>query len=91
MRLHSSIPRLQHRVVLRQKYLSFPGSAVSASGIIPRSCGSIGLQEGVNCNTVSGGLDLGSPLTTGLGLQDLSYGGNSTTPGVGGGLDGIPD
>ena len=48
-------------------------------------------MEGVNCATVSGGLDLGSPLKTGLGLQDLTYGGNSNTPGVGGGLDGIPD
>jgi hypothetical protein len=45
----------------------------------------------VNCNTVTGGLDIGSPLTTGLGMQDLTYGGSSGTPGVGGGLDGIPD
>ena len=72
-------------------YLSFPGNAVSASGIIPRTCSSIGLTEGVNCNTVTGGLDVGSPLKTGLGLQDLTYGGNSNVPGIGGGLDGIPD
>jgi hypothetical protein len=73
------------------KYLSFPGNTVSANAIIPRKCASIGLQEGVNCNTTSGGLDVGSPLTTGLGMQDLTFGGNSGTPGVGGGLDGIPD
>jgi len=73
------------------KYLSYPGIGVSSSGIIARTCASIGLQEGVNCNTTSGGLDVGSPLTTGLGHQDLTYGGNSNNPGVGGGLDGIPD
>jgi len=73
------------------KYLSFPGNTVSTNAIILRTCASIGLQEGVNCNTTSGGLDVGSPLTTGLGKQDLSYGGNSGHPGVGGGLDGIPD
>lgn len=73
------------------EYLSFPGAAVATNGIIARTCASIGLVEGANCATVSGGLDLGSPLTTGVGMQDLSYGGNSNTPGVGGGLDGIPD
>ena len=73
------------------QYLSFPGNAVSANAIIPQTCASIGLQEGTNCNTTATGLDVGSPLTTGLGMQDLSYGGNSGTPGVGNGLDGIPD
>lgn len=73
------------------KYLSFKGNAVSTSGIIQRDCASAGLQEGVNCATTSGGLDVGSPLKTGLGLQDLTYGGNPGQPGVGGGLDGIPD
>ena len=73
------------------KYLSFPGAGVANNGIIPRTCASVGLVEGVNCATVSGGLDVGSPLKTGLSMQDLSYGGNSNTPGIGGGLDGIPD
>ncbi len=73
------------------KYLSFPGSGVASNGTIQRSCASVGLQEGVNCRTTSGGLDLGSPLATGLGLQDLTYGGNPNTPGVGAGLDGVPD
>lgn len=67
------------------KYLSFPGA------IIPRACSSVGLTEGVNCNTTPGGLDIGSPLKIGLGRQDPTYGGDSTHPGVGGGLDGIPD
>jgi hypothetical protein len=82
------------------KYLGYPGNAVSASGIIPRGCSSIGLIQvapGVagNCDAIgpngSQGLDIGSPLKTGPGLQDLTYGGSPTTPGVGGGLDGIPD
>jgi len=73
------------------KYLSYPGNAVSSNSMIQRTCASIGLMEGVNCNTVSGGLDIGSPIKTGLGLQDLTYGGNPGMPGVGGGLDGIPD
>ena len=73
------------------RYLSYPGAGVAASALIPRTCASIGLTEGVNCNTETGGLDVGSPLTTGLNHQDLTYGGNSNTPGVGGGLDGVPD
>ncbi len=32
-----------------------------------------------------------SPLTIGLGRQDPTYGGSSSTPGVGNGLDGVPD
>jgi len=72
-------------------YLSFPGNAVSSNGIIQRSCASIGLTEGTDCNTVAGGLDVGSPLTTGLGTQDLTYGGNPSVPGIGGGLDTVPD
>src|SRR5581483_8455611 len=73
------------------KYLSYPGNAVSSNSMIPRTCASIGLTEGVNCATLPGGLDVGSPLKTGLGHQDLTYGGNPSAPGVGGGLDGVPD
>ena len=73
------------------QYLNYPGETVSSNGMIQRTCVSVGLQEGVNCITTSGGLDVGSPLTTGLGHQDLTYTGNSNNPGVGDGLDGIPD
>jgi hypothetical protein len=76
------------------QYLSFPGNAVHASGIIPRTCASIGLTV-ANCAEIgpngSQGLDIGSPMKTGLGSQDLTFGGDPTHPGVGGGLDGIPD
>ncbi len=64
---------------------------MASSNLIAQSCTQVGLTEGVNCNTTSTGLDVGSPLTTGLGMQDLTYGGNSGSPGVGGGLDGVAD
>ena len=79
------------------QYLSHPGNAVSSSAIVARTCSQIALNEGVNCATITSasgapeGLDIGSPLTTGIGVQDLTYGGDQSTPGVGGGLDGVPD
>jgi hypothetical protein len=73
------------------KYLSFPGEKPSTNALVTQNCGQIGLTETVNCTTTSSGLDVGSPLTTGLGHQDLTYGGSPGTPGVGGGLDGVPD
>jgi hypothetical protein len=73
------------------KYLGFPGSGVVSRGINPSTCADAGLVQGVNCATISGqGLDIGSPLTTGLGTQDQTWV-NPATPGVGGGLDGIAD
>jgi hypothetical protein len=72
-------------------YLSFPGNAVSANAIIPEPCSAAGLLQGINCNQVGGGLDIGSPLKTGVGLQDLTYGGSASNPGIGGGFDGVPD
>ncbi|MHB1959965.1 MAG: TonB-dependent receptor, partial [Acidobacteriaceae bacterium] len=72
-------------------YLSYPGEGVASSNLIAQTCTQQGLTEGVNCNTTSNGLDVGSPLTIGLGKQDPTYGGNSGTPGVGGGLDGVAD
>ncbi len=72
--------------------LGFKGEGVAAgSTIINRTCQSIGLIQGVNCNAVSDGLNVGSPLTTGFGKQDLTYGGSSGTPGVGSGLTTTPD
>lgn len=72
--------------------LGFKGEGVaSGSTVISRTCASIGLQEGVNCATESGGLNLGSPLKTGVGYQDLTYGGSPNTPGVGSGLTTTPD
>ena len=45
----------------------------------------------MNCATTTAGLDVGSPLKIGLGKLDPSYGGSSNEPGIGGGLDGVPD
>jgi len=74
------------------KYLGYKGVGVASSGLIARTCSQIGLQEGKNCATTSGGLDLGSPLKgVALGTQDPSYGGSANSPGIGGGLDGVPD
>jgi hypothetical protein len=75
---------------IASKYLSSKGAGVAANGIIPRNCASIGLIEGVNCATLAGGLDVGSPLTTGLGKQDPTYV-SPSNPGTGHGLDGVPD
>ena len=72
-------------------FLTFPGAAVASSGFIEQSCSGIGLTEGVNCHQIPGqGLNLGSPLTSGLGKQDLTFQ-NPTNPGVGNGLSNVAD
>jgi len=77
---------------IASKYLSYKGEGVASSGLIQRTCSQIALQEGVNCATTTGGLDIGSPLKgVALGTQDPTYGGSANSPGVGGGLDGVPD
>lgn len=55
------------------------------------TCANAGLTEGVDCATLSGGLDIGSPLTSGAGNVDPSYGKATTPFGIGNGLDGSPD
>jgi hypothetical protein len=67
------------------QYLTFPGHAVNSTSISPTAtCATIGLQEGVNCLTLPGqGLNLGTPLTTGVGTQDLGWS-SPTNPGCGG-------
>jgi hypothetical protein len=73
------------------KYLTFPGSGVVSLGINPSTCANAGLTEGVNCATIPGqGLDVGSPLKSALGTQDLGWI-STANPGVGGGLDGKAD
>jgi Carboxypeptidase regulatory-like domain/TonB dependent receptor len=65
-------------------YLGFPGNGVVNLGLVPNTtCASAGLTEGVNCTAVSGGLNLGTPLTVGLGKQDLGWT-SVTNPGCGG-------
>ncbi len=63
---------------------NFPGVIpLRIASVDSRSCGSAGFTQGVDCNQVTGGLDIGSinaAATPGV-LQ----------PGTGAGLDGIPD
>jgi hypothetical protein len=72
-------------------YLNFPKAAVLGTVIGSATCSSAGLSEGVNCTAISGqGLNIGSPLTTGLGTQDLGYV-SASSPGVGSGLSDVAD
>lgn len=72
-------------------YLNFKGAGVLGTVIGSATCNTAGLTEGVNCRTIAGqGLNIGSPLTTGLGTQDLTYVSNNS-PGVGGGLSNVAD
>ena len=72
-------------------YLHFKGANVAGTVIGSVTCANAGLVEGVNCNTIAGqGLNIGSPLTTGLSKQDLTYV-NASNPGVGGGLSNVAD
>jgi hypothetical protein len=77
---------------ISSEYLTFPGSGVVNKGISPNAtCLTAGLTEGVNCVTIPGqGLNIGSPLTTGLGTQDLGWT-QPSNPGVGGGLSNVAD
>ena len=72
-------------------YLTFPGAAVSSASMISTNCAGAGLTEGVNCHAVTGGLNIGSPLTSALGTQDLTATNTVITPGVGSGLSNVPD
>ena len=74
-------------------FLNFPGSAVAGTIVTTgETCALVGRVEGTNCRTIPGqGLDIGSPLKTGLGKQDLTADGTANNPGVGGGLDGVAD
>ncbi len=82
---------------IASKFLTIPGAGANFSSIVegpgdPHQCADIGLTQGVNCNFIPGqGLDIGSPLKgTALGTHDSSFQ-NRNNPGVGGGLDGVPD
>ncbi len=71
-------------------YASYPGEGVHAVTQLNTTCSLLGLTEGQQCQTVSGGVDIGSPLTLPLGTPDPTYTGTNS-PGVGSGLDGVPD
>ncbi|WP_158945285.1 TonB-dependent receptor [Granulicella sp. S190] len=76
---------------ISKTFLSFPGAAVNSIGLINQTCATAGLTENVNCRTIAGqGLNIGSPITTGLGTQDLTWK-STSNPGVGGGLANVAD
>ena len=70
------------------KFLTVKGTTVSAKTILEgasdgHDCASINLVQGVNCNWIQGkGLDLGSPLTIGVGKPDPAYADPTTVGGV---------
>jgi hypothetical protein len=92
---------------IANKFLTLKGGGAAYSKILEgasdgHDCASINLVQGVNCNWIQGqGLDIGSPLTIGLGQQDPSWAPQNNgvyTPGLGGdgtgaatNLDGTPD
>ncbi len=87
----SNITGLAPANSIASTYLNFPGAAVLGTVVASATCADANLLEGVNCNTITGqGLNIGTPLTTGLGKQDLTYVGSSS-PGVGSGLSNVPD
>ena len=74
------------------KYLSFPGNGVVGTLNPNATCADAGLIDAAhvtpqnptaNCAEVTGGLNVGTPLTTGLGTQDLGWT-DSNHPGCGG-------
>ena len=75
---------------IASKYLSFPGTIPSNPSINDISCATLNLTS-TYCTMIPGkGLDIGSPLTTALGTQDLGWV-SAQNPGVGSGLDGTAD
>jgi len=65
-------------------FLSYPGVAHNGGTQVDHDCTFAGLVEGVNCITIPGqGLNLGRPLTTGLGARDGGWD-SPSSPGTGG-------
>jgi hypothetical protein len=80
---------------IASKLLTFPGEGVSFNAVLTRTCADAGLASPGQCAEVTSngkfaGLDIGSPLTSALGAADTTFQ-NPGAPGVGNGLDGIPD
>lgn len=72
-------------------YAAYPGETALSTTVVPTSCVSVyGMADGAYCKTVNGMLDIGSPLKSGLGNYDTTWA-SKTKPGIGSGLDGVPD
>jgi len=84
--------------------VNFPGNGIVSKGLNSVTCNNAGLTEGVNCLTVTGGLNLGTPLDPTLfplgqigpsagyptGGHDSGWT-NSNNPGTGGNGSGGPE
>jgi hypothetical protein len=70
-------------------YLTYKGVSVLGTQITSATCATAGIPSAY-CANVSGGLNIGSPLTSGLGTQDLNYV-SASSPGVGNGLSTTAD
>lgn len=75
---------------LARQYLGFKGETPSFLNAIPFTCAQAGLAA-TQCHDAPGGLDLGSPLTSGLHQLDPTVGGAGTPYGIGNGFDGVAD
>ena len=75
---------------IARQLLSYPGEAPSFTRTITETCAQVGLPS-TQCRDVSGGLDLGSPLTAAPGTKDPTFGLTGTPYGIGGGFDGVAD
>ncbi len=75
---------------ISSQFLGFPGEGPSYTNVLSTTCGTIGLVENVNCRTVAGGLNLGTPRTNAArGTLDPTWV-SQTNPGVGNGLGTAP-
>jgi hypothetical protein len=76
---------------IASKYATYPGEAALSTVQVPATCAvNYGIPDGPYCKTINGQLDIGSPLKTALGNYDPTWS-SKTKPGIGSGLDGIPD
>jgi len=80
-----------HSNSIATQWANRTGVNATVASIGTKTCADAGLTQGVDCQAVTGGLDIGSPLTSALGTRDSTYGGATTPFGVGSGLDGKPD
>jgi len=85
----SSLASLAPSGSIAATILGYKGGNVIGTVISSANCSTLGLSS-TYCANVTGGVNIGSPLTSGLGKQDLGYV-NSSSPGVGNGLSTTPD
>ncbi len=85
----SSLAALAPSGSIASTFLNFPKAGVIGTAATGVTCADASLNAS-NCVAVTGGLNIGSPLTTALGTQDLTWVSDSD-PGVGGGLSTTAD